>query len=111
MAIPWHKYATRYKSQRIEDTDTYTLFERDDKVKIHTIMVSYNEVGKALPSNIRTTFADADGNPLEVHLASSLYSITAVTIPVPIDNGLQASCTTSANIDIDIFITYTPAGT
>jgi len=110
MAVPWHKYAARYKTQRIEDTATYTLFEAGDRVKIHTIAVFYSEVAKTSPSVMTITTTDADGTTLQIQEVSSLYSVTGLPIPIMIDNGLKVSVTTSDVIALDLFITYTPAG-
>lgn len=110
MAVPWHKYASKYKTQRIEDTATYTLFEAADRVKIHTIAVFYNEVGKVGPSTMTITITDADSTVLQVQHVSSLFSVSAIPIPVMIDNGLKVSVTTTSQIALDLFITYTPAG-
>lgn len=110
MAVPWHKYAARYKSLRIEDTATYTLFEKSDKVKVHTIVVLYSEIGKSSPSVNTITIMDGDSNVLQVMQASTVFSITSIPIPVMPDNGLKVAVSSDADVNIDLFITYTPSG-
>lgn len=110
MAIPWHKYASRYKVVHLTDATRTEVFAANERVKVHTAFACWGEETKVAPTSTKITFYDSDDVVLIKGTVNSLETFMAVTTPGNVDNGLQIQGN-EAGTNIYYFVSYTPEGT